>query len=114
MWRRATRRKKSLFFLGGASFLGGSGKGRGILRPEKKFFGGRLSPSKKDFFVARRLATKKECLFSYSLEDMLKNPWVARRLGTRNFKNTDQHFFKMSKTLKKGVSDNVIRRILAL
>ena len=46
--------KKNLFFLGGIFFLGGSGKGRGILRPEKKFSAEELTLQKD---VPRRLAT---------------------------------------------------------
>ena len=67
---------------------------------DEEFFGRRKNSSaeklalqKRSFFVARRFTTKKECLFSYSLANLLKNPCFARRLGTRNFKNTDQNIF---------------------
>ena len=56
---------------------------------------------------------KKELHYSYSIAYLLKNPCVARRLGTRNFKNTEKQKCSIlrPKNFKKGVSDNVIRRL---
>ena len=74
--------KKKPFFFGGTLFLGGSGKGRGILRPKNSFFGRRSSPLNNMPHASRDASPQKKMSFFYSLANMLENPCAPAPVGS--------------------------------